>query len=135
MSTDTLGLTPQAGDPALKQQWLKEARRTGESDEHTRKHRDPRITWHEPLEVHVALSGGRTESHYATACDISEGGIGFRCRLEIPAFTQITVCRAGEMVGLPAMTLHCMHTLTGYTIGAQFRFEQPPKQQVYSKVG
>ena len=135
MSTDTLGLTPQAGDTALKQQWLEEARRTGESDEHTRKHRDPRITWYEALEVYVASSGGGTESHYATAFNISDGGIGFRCRRQIPAFTQITVCRAGELVGLPAAIMHCLQTLTGYTIGAQFCFEQPPQQQVRSKAG
>lgn len=136
MSTGTLKLTPQVGGRALTQQWLEEARQTGHTDAHTRRHRTPRITWNQPLEVHVLFSAGRTETHYTTSREISEGGIGFYCRQQIPPFTPIAICRAGELVGVPAMTVHCRQTLAGYIVGAEFRFEQQAaERQAVSKAG
>jgi hypothetical protein len=132
----TLKLTPTVGDATQAREWLDEASETGETDTQTRRHRDPRTTWRVPLEIHVCSAGKRMETHYATACDIALGGIGFLVREALPAFTSILVCRAGEMVGVPAVTVDSTQTLQGFIIGAQFRFEtQPAAPGRAAKVG
>ena len=104
MSTSpTFTLTPDNAGRSLAQEWLEEARQSGQSDAYTRQHQDPRFTWYSQLEVHVLGPAGRTATFYADACDISEGGIGFRCRQQIPPFTDIQVCVAGEMTGVSAL--------------------------------
>jgi hypothetical protein len=122
----TMQLTPTVGNATQAQQWLLEALETGEMDMLCRRHQDPRTTWREPLEVHVCSAGKRTEIHYAKACDIARGGIAFLVRQELPAFTSVLVCRAGEMVGVPAVTVNSTQTLQGFIIGAEFRFETQP---------
>ena len=132
----TLKLTPDVGDATLPQAWLEEAAENADPDTHTRQHRDPRTAWNAPLEIHVRSRGGLTETYCATSCDISKGGIGFRCRQPIPVFSEVRVCRAGRMIGVPAMTMSCTESLTGHIIGAEFRFEkQAPRQQRVSKAG
>ena|GEM_PF-2938905 len=132
----TLKLTPDVGDATLSQAWLEEANETAEPDTHTRRHHDPRTAWDVPLEIHVCSGSGYGETYYATACDISKGGIGFRCRELIPPFTTVHICRAGEMIGVPALTMNCTESLTGSIIGAEFRFEkQAPAQRRVSKAG
>jgi len=123
--SSTVKLAPEAGGESLARQWLEEAQETGVTDTFTRRHRDPRTSWHVHLEVHVLSEGRCTATHYATSCDIAAGGIGFRCREPIPLYTPIRICRAGEMTGLSAVTVDCTPGLTGYTIGARFEFDQP----------
>ncbi len=72
----------------------------------------------------MSPDGRHTETYYATSCDISKGGVGFRMREPLPPFTPVRICRAGEMVGMSARTLSNTQTLTGFIIGAEFRFEQ-----------
>ena len=129
MSTTTLKLTPEAGDSTLTQRWLEEARETGETDTFTRRHRDPRTTWGDPLEVQVFKGPGCWLSCRATARDISAGGVGFQCREPIPPWTPVLVCRAGEAVGAPAMVANCTPGVSCYVIGAEFRFENQVAQK------
>lgn len=136
MSTTPVRLTPKVGDATDTQRWLAEARQTAHTDTISGKHRDPRTTWCVPLEVHVCLGRGCTQTYYATACDISEGGIGFLVREAIQPYTRVLVCRAGEMVAVPVVTVTCTQTLTGHIIGAEFRFEdQVPSEQAVAKAG
>jgi len=131
----TLKLTPQVGNTTLTQEWLEEAGETGETDTYSRKYRDPRTTWNVPLEVHVPVRGGLTETYYATSIDVSEGGIGFRCREMIPPHTRVRICRDGEMVGVTAVTLGSTQSLAGYLIGARFDFEAENPVPKASKAG
>ncbi len=136
MATTTLRLAPEQGDRSLTQQWLEEARQTGRSDEYTRKHRDPRFEWQVPLEVHFLNTDGRSETLYAYSRDVSEGGMAFECRQQIPAFTQVVVCRSGELVGVPVMTVSCTQGVTGYVMGCEYRFQEPRAADVQlSKAG
>ena len=136
MSAKTLRVRPEVREAADTQQWLQEARQAGHTDRLTRQHRDPRTAWHAPLEVHVLPRCGDPKSCYATAHDISAGGIGFKCQKPIPPYTRIYVCRAGETAGVPAMSLECTQTLAGYIIGAEFRPQELAQaQQALAKVG
>ncbi len=136
MTGTPLNPTPQVGGPALTQAWLEEARETGESDTYARQDREPRTTWGELLEIHVVRGSGGPRRQYATARDVASGGIGFVCREAIAPWTAILVCRAGEGVGAPAVVAHCARTVTGYAIGAQFRFEdQAQRHQAISLAG
>lgn len=136
MSTTTLQLTPELGDSTLVEKWLDEARETGETDTFTRRHRDPRTAWRDPLEVHVFKGPGCWLSVRATARDISAGGVGFQCRDPIPPWTPVLVCRAGKPVGAPAMVVDCTPGVSCYVIGAEFRFENKvPQKQLATKAG
>ncbi|MHC4609113.1 MAG: hypothetical protein ACYS7M_02055 [Planctomycetota bacterium] len=120
----TVKLTPKAAGAKLAHEWLALARKTGTTDTYSRKHRDPRTTWNVALEMHVISGGGRAQTYDATACDISEGGIGLVCRQPIPPYTRVFICLVGQMEGVAAITLQSAQTLTGYVIGAKFRFEE-----------
>ena len=120
----TLKLAPQVSEAALARQWPQEARRTDRTDTYAGQRRYRRTTWEAALEVQVSLGPGRTETRYASARDISAGGIGFRRRQRIPPCAAVRVCLAGQAEGVRAMIMHCTQSLGGYLIGAEFRFEE-----------
>ncbi|MCP4593642.1 MAG: hypothetical protein GY842_23135 [bacterium] len=130
-----MNFMPTLGDATQTQQWLDEARETGQTDTYSRKYRDPRTTWNVPLEIHLNVEGGLQETWYVTSCDISEGGVGFKCRSSVAPYTQVMVCRAGEMVGVTAATVSCTQTLGGFLIGCEFRAEQEAAAVRVSKAG
>jgi hypothetical protein len=105
---------------ALKQRWLRQAREAGESDSYTGKRRQARLTWQAQLEVKVASAGGGTETHIATACDISTEGIGLLCRQKLELFSKIEITPPGEAVGPLAVVRQCTPTLNAYLVGAAF---------------
>ncbi len=120
----------------MTRQWLDEAIEAGQTDAYASKRSDPRTRWPEPLEIHIFKDSGCWLSRRATARDISAGGIGFQCREAIPCWTPILICRAGELVGAPAMVMHCTRGATNYVIGAEFRFEDRLAQpQAITKAG
>jgi len=124
----TIKLVPQPAESSMANDWLEEARQTGQVDTYTGKRVHPRITWSAPLEVHALRPDGRAETFYATARDISSGGLGFQCRQAIPPCTPVRICRAGQIEGLPGMTVHCTQSLRGYVIGVEFRFAEQQAQ-------
>ncbi|MCP4250134.1 MAG: PilZ domain-containing protein [bacterium] len=125
----TVKLAPQTEDVTLVDDWLQQARQTGRTDAYAGKRRYPRTTWDAALEVHVPKSAGRTVTHYASARDISEGGIGLQWRRAVPDCTVVRICPAGELKGVSAMVMHCTQTLNGYIIGLEFRFDAPEETQ------
>jgi hypothetical protein len=120
MSTSTL---TQVGDRELVNAWLTQGRATGQADPYAGKRRHPRTTWHVNLQIRVPDQRRRGQWHYAVACDVSEGGIGFFCRQRIEPCTRIHVYVENELVGVPAVVMHCSSALGGYQIGAEYRFE------------
>ena len=104
----------------LKQHWLRQARDAGESDSYTGKRRETRLTWQAQLEVRAASAGGGTETHIASACDISTEGIGFLCRRKFELYSKIEITAPGEAVGLLAVVKQCTRTVNAYLVGAVF---------------
>lgn len=101
-------------------EWLAEAVAVAESDEYTRKGRAPRTEWNVSLDVHVCPDGVSAEIIYASSRDISEGGIAFRSRKALPAYTSIRICRAGEEAGASARVMTSDSSVGGFIVAAQF---------------
>ncbi len=134
--TSAIKLTPTLGDRTLAQEWLDDAEEVGPTDIYKRRMRKARTSWCQPLEIHVYDEAGNYESYFAGADYISEEGIGFKCREQLPAYTKIVICLEGEMVGVPSVAIDNIQTISGYIIETEFRFEErPPVENVLSKVG
>lgn len=121
-----LKITPQTGSASTVEEWVAEARAHGRPDPYVGKRREPRYLWSAPLEIHVHERGGRTETLYATARNISTGGMGFQSHQPIAPYSTIHICLAGEMVGVRAVVKHCAPGLSGHIIGAGFEPEEQP---------
>jgi hypothetical protein len=117
-------LSAQSGATNMTQQWLKEAQQAGGHDIYDGKRKEMRTSWQESLEVHYPVGRGRTKTVYATARDLSPGGIGFECREAIPAYTEVLICRAGEIEGVRATTLHCTRSLGKFIVGCRAIVEE-----------
>lgn len=104
----------------MKQQWLEEARQTGEDDTYAGKRQQQRFTWYSQLEVRVTSGTGRTETYLAYGRDISEAGIRFFSRQLIQPGTEATVFTPGETGGVAVVIRHCTQTVNGHLIGADF---------------
>lgn len=133
----TVKLSTLSGNTHLKQQWLQEAQQAGGISSYDGKRNDPRTNWQEPLEVHYSVGRGRTKTVYATARDLSAAGIAFECREAIPAYTEVLICRTGQVEGLRATTLHCTRTLNTFIVGCRtFTDEEPiARPQSVAKAG
>ena len=130
----TVKLSTHVEDASRVDAWLQQARQTGRTNAYAGKRRTPRTTWHAALEVYVSKSAGRSVTHYATARDISEGGIGLQCRQAIPDCTLVQICQAGELKGVWAMVMHCTRSLSGYIIGLEFCFDDPEEVQAVTSL-
>ena len=130
----TVKLSTQVEDASRVDSWLQQARQTGRTNAYAGKRRTPRTTWDAALEVHVPGSAGRTVTHYASARDISEGGMGLQCRQAIPDCTLVRVCPAGELKGVSAMVMHCTRTVSGYIIGLEFHFDDPEQARAVTSL-
>ena len=130
----TVKLFTQLEDASLVDAWRQQARQAGRTNAYAGKRRTPRTTWNAALEVYVPKSAVGTAIHYATARDISAGGIGLQCRQAIPDCTLVRICRAGELTGVSAMVMHCTQSLTGYIIGLEFRFDDPDEAQTVTSL-
>ncbi|MCP4249111.1 MAG: hypothetical protein GY778_18870 [bacterium] len=130
MSASTLKLTPGVGTTEIAKDWLEEAQLESDAEDFTRRHRDPRTRWEVDLEIHVRQPSGRTKTFYAKSFDISEGGLGLSCRTPIPPYSEVIVCRGGEMTGVSTVTQSCTRTLTGHLIGTRFRPGRATRVQI-----
>ena len=122
--TDEPTATPPERWAAIRQQWLDEARQTGEADSFASKRGHARYTWREQLDLVVQLPGGRTEEYIATARDISESGLMVFCRSEIDPSQHGEVSQSGTGEAVPVITRHCTQTLGGFLIGLDFVWEE-----------
>ncbi len=108
------------------QQWLADACLAGQEYEYAGKRHYQRTTWQVPITVEI-LDGTRAGEHeYAMARDISESGMGFRCRRAVPVWSlvRITVDQDGSYVH--AQVKSCTDTIGGFLIGVEFK----PQQQL-----
>lgn len=104
-------------------EWLASARRTGVEDSYRGKRAHPRVTWPAPITVEVLNTTGAAAPAYAYACNISEGGMGLRCRQPVEVFTRVRVTLDETGESLCGQVRHCTTTATGFVIGIQFELD------------
>ncbi len=100
--------------------WLEEARRQGESDQYPAKRCSTRYEWAARLEVKYKTPKGHEVVFNAEGLQISEQGIGFRCREPVEPYTSVEITVCGENSYAKAIVRHCTRSLRGYKIGAEF---------------
>lgn len=103
-------------------QWLHEAKQEHEGDTWLNRRRRKRFRWSSPLDIYAACHEHLKAPIPADACDLSEIGMGFRCRIKIPRETIVFICRRGTSEGVRARVTACTQTVGGYRIGVQFDF-------------
>ena len=106
-----------------RQRWLESAKDDPIPDNFSTKRQGPRFRWPARLEIHVSKSAdgeGRAEVCYVTGRDISEAGVGFKCRRELHPQTHVEVVLDGEDVKVSAVVRHCTQTIGGFLVGADF---------------
>lgn len=103
--------------------WLAEAHASNEADTWTGKRSQRRHEWSANLDIYPVTSRRRATSVLATARDISETGLGFRCRKKFERGSQVLICRAGEEQAVPATVSACTQSVGGYLIGVLFDFD------------
>ena len=102
-------------------EWLANARLEGREDTYAGKRRYPRVTWVVPVTVEF-LDGERAgENDFAMSKDISEGGVGLRCRRPLAVRTLVRVMTDEGAPCVHARVMHCTETLGGFIVGLEFR--------------
>ncbi len=108
--------------------WVEDAQaQGGPIDLYSGKRREPRRIWDAMLDVHVLTGATEGSFHYATARDISGGGMGIQCRQKLEPGTWVGMYVSGCDQGATAIVRHCTETIGGYVIGLEFvaRLKQP----------
>ena len=104
----------------LVRSWLGDAEIDGETDAYTGKRQWPRFKWHAPVTIEVPATGTRRESLYASARDISEGGIGVWCSHAMEANTAVRLYVDDASEYVQGRVRQCTTTVGGFIIGVQF---------------
>jgi len=111
-------------EDAVVRQWLAEAHVLGEESEYAGKRRHPRVAWQMPITVDILDGASAGESYYATSKDISEGGMGFRCRRAVPVWSCVRVTCDDDGQYVHGQVMHCTETVGGFIVGMQFQWER-----------
>lgn len=101
--------------------WLADAASTGNKDVYAGKRKFARYTWIVPVVVEVLSGPSCDATVYATARDISSGGLGLkvRQRLQPGASVRVTLDEGEEFV--IGRVRHCSEALGGFLVGIEFR--------------
>lgn len=100
--------------------WLSEARKTGQGDNYAGKRRHPRYEWQVPAVIEVDPDLPSRRLLYATTRDISESGLGLRCRTRLPQFTNVRLYVNDGEEPVTAVVRHSTGTLGGFLVGVEF---------------
>lgn len=105
------------------QQWLDLARSTGQRLPSIG-HAQPRFTWDARVTIAMVRDDRSTESHYATARDMSAGDLAIRCRRAIAVGTtlRITLDDTGDSVS--GIVQSCVQEISTFAVVVVFA--KPP---------
>lgn len=103
-------------------QWLTEATDVDGGDAYLNRRRHKRYIWTGTIDVYAGSHCRRSVPVMADCRDISEMGMGLRCRMKLAVGTTIYICRGGTGEGIRARVAVCTQTVGGYIVGVQFDF-------------
>lgn len=106
-------------DPStIIQQWLEEARASGEADAYDAKRAQRRYAWYQPLELKV---GDRI--YYINSRDINEEAVGVTCRHELRVGDIVYLRRDASEPWVRSRVKHVTQTVGSYKAGIQLFFD------------
>ncbi len=100
--------------------WLSDARKAGKGDSYAGKRRHPRFDWQVPAVIEIDPDTPHRRLIYATTRDISESGVGVRCRDRLPQFTNVRIYVNDGEEYVSAVVRHSTGTLGGFIVGTEF---------------
>ena len=112
-------------DTQTVQYWLLSAQATGQRDTYPGKRRRPRFTWHVPITLEVldaSVLGRSVRAHCAMSRDISDGGMGLRCRQPVPVMALVCITLDETQETVYGRVRHCTGSLGGFLVGVEFVF-------------
>ncbi len=110
---------------SLVEGWLAEASKIGRGDNYAGKRRHPRFKWQVPAVIEIDPDSPHRRLVYATTRDISESGIGVKCRDRLPQFTNVRVYVNDGEEYVSAVVRHSTGTLGGFIVGTEFTDTDP----------